>query len=178
MSLVERDVQTGPLVGVILGSASDLDRVRPVFETLELFAVPYETAVLSAHRTPHLVTQYAEGAGKRGVKVIIGAAGLAAALPGALAALVDLPVIGLPLSGGPVNGVDALLSVADMPPGIPVGAVGIDSAKNAALMALRILGLSDPRIRQQLAAAREQATSEVTSKSRVLREKGLPVWEP
>ena len=77
-----------------------------------------------------------------------------------------------------MNGIDALLSVTDMPPGIPVGAVGIDSAKNAALIALRILGCSDPRIRQQLAAAREQAARDVTSKSKVLREKGLPVWEP
>ncbi len=168
----------GPLVGVILGSASDLPKVRALFETLDLFSIAYETAVLSAHRTPHLVAQYAESAAKRGVKVLIGAAGLAAALPGALAALVDIPVIGLPLGGGPVNGIDALLSVADMPPGVPVGAVGIDSAKNAALLAVRILGLSDTRIQVQLAASRVQAAKDVAAKSKTLRDDGLPIWEP
>ena len=158
-----------PVVGVILGSASDLGRVGSVFETLDLFQVPYETAILSAHRTPHLVTDYAKSASERGIKVVIAAAGLAAALPGALAALVDIPVIGLPLGGGPVNGVDALLSVA---------AVGIDSSKNAALLALRILGLADPRISGELGKARERAAKDVAGKSNVLKEKGLPVWEP
>ncbi len=167
-----------PVVGVILGSASDLGKVGSVFETLDLFEVPYETAILSAHRTPHLVTDYAKSASERGIKVVIAAAGLAAALPGALAALVDIPVIGLPLGGGPVNGVDALLSVADMPPGIPVAAVGIDSSKNAALLALRILGLADPRISGELGKARERAAKDVAGKSNVLKEKGLPVWEP
>jgi len=174
----EEGSKATPSVGVILGSASDLPKVRAVFETLDLFGVAYETAVLSAHRTPHLVTEYAESASKRGIKVIVGAAGLAAALPGALAALVDIPVIGLPLSGGPVNGIDALLSVADMPPGVPVAAVGVDSAKNAALLALRILGVSDERIRRELEKAREQAARDVEAKSKALRAEGLPVWEP
>ena len=171
-------METHPLVGVIMGSASDLDKVRAVFEIFDLFKVPFETAIVSAHRTPELVKKYAESASERGVKVLIGAAGLAAALPGALSALVDIPVIGLPLGGGPVNGVDALLSVTDMPPGIPVAAVGIDSARNAALLAIRILGLTDPRLREELGRMRERSANEVAEKSKVLRDKGLPVWEP
>lgn len=166
------------LVGVVMGSVSDLEKVRPVFETLGSFEVPYEVAVISAHRTPGLVREYAESASRRGVRVIIAAAGLSAALPGALSALVDIPVIGLPLGGGPVNGVDALLSVADMPPGIPVGAVGIDSARNSALFALRILGLLDPGLSQRLSHARAKAAAEVAGRARALRDKGLPVWEP
>ncbi len=172
------DRKNPPLVGVIMGSASDLDKVRVVFETLDDFRVPYETAVVSAHRTPELVQKYADSASRRGIKVIIAAAGLAAALPGALSALVDVPVIGLPLSGGPVNGIDALLSVTGMPPGVPVGAVGIDSAKNAALLALRILGLSDQHIRQELSMMRKQAARDAGDKAGVLRDKGLPAWEP
>jgi len=161
-----------------MGSASDLDKVRVVFETLDMFQTPYETAVISAHRTPELVQEYAESAARKGIKVIIAAAGLAAALPGALSALVDIPVIGLPLSGGPMGGIDALFSVTGMPPGNPVGAVGIDSARNATLLALRILGLSDPRIRQELSRVRMQAAQEVGDKARVLRDRGLPAWEP
>jgi len=167
-----------PLVGVIMGSASDLEKVTAAFECLDSFRVPYEAAVVSAHRTPELVRAYAESAERRGLRVIIAAAGLAAALPGALAALVDIPVLGLPLSGGPVNGVDALLSMTDMPPGVPVGSVGIDSARNAALLAVRIVGLDDLRIRRELSQARKQAAAQVADKVRVLRDKGIPVWEP
>jgi 5-(carboxyamino)imidazole ribonucleotide mutase len=173
-----KTVDKTPQVGVIMGSASDLDKVKAVFETLDLFKVPYETAVISAHRTPALVTQYAESAKERGVAVIIAAAGLAAALPGAMAALVDIPVIGLPLGGGPVSGVDALLSVTDMPPGVPVASVGIDSAKNAALLALRVVGLLDGRVQSELCELRRRSFKEVSEKSKVLRDKGLPVWEP
>lgn len=167
-----------PSVGVILGSTSDIEKAGAVFETLSLFNVPYETAVLSAHRAPDLVAEYAKGAAGRGVKVLIGAAGLAAALPGALASLVDIPVIGLPLGGGPVMGMDALLSVTGMPPGVPVAAVGINSAKNAALLAIRILGVADERIRTELARTRELAARDVSAAAKTLKEKGLPVWEP
>lgn len=170
--------KAGPRVGVVMGSASDLDKVRPVFETLGHLGVSYEAAVISAHRTPDLVAEYARSAAQRGIEVIIAAAGLAAALPGVLAALVDIPVIGLPLGGGPVNGMDALLSVADMPPGVPVAAVGVDSGKNAALLAARILGLTDTRLSQELLETRRKAAADVVAKAGVLREKGLPAWEP
>lgn len=176
--MMDRQAKCTPLVGVIMGSASDLDKTRQVFETLDLFAVPYETAVISAHRTPDLVTKYAESARSRSIKVIIAAAGLAAALPGALSALVDIPVIGLPLGGGPVNGMDALLSVADMPPGVPVAAVGVDSGRNAALLAVRILGLDDPRLSRELLEARRRAAADVAQKAKVLLDMGLPAWEP
>jgi len=176
--LMSEEKMEQPLVGVVMGSASDLEKVQPVFQTLEAFQVPYEAAVVSAHRTPHLVSQYAESAAKRGIKVIIAAAGLAAALPGALAAVTDLPVIGLPLSGGPANGMDALLSMADMPPGIPVATVGVDSAKNAALLAVRILGQNDGELSSALARARARASSEVIEKTELLRNKGFPMWDP
>ncbi len=165
-----------PLVGVVIGSVSDLDKVKPVFDALREFGVPYDVAIISAHRTPDLVSEYAQSANDRGVKVIIAAAGLAAALPGALAAVVDIPVIGLPLGGGPVNGVDALLSVTDMPPGVPVAGVGIDSARNAALLAVRILATSDPGLKARMQAFREEMAVQVKEKSGLLEEKGLPVW--
>jgi len=164
-------------VGVVLGSASDLEKVKPVFEILEQFGIPYDVAVISAHRTPDLVEKYARSVAERGVKVIIAAAGLAAALPGAIAALVDVPVIGLPIGGGPVMGMDALLSITDMPPGVPVAGVGVDSARNAALLAARILAVGDLELRKKLEAYRSKMSSETRDKSKVLREKGLPVWQ-
>jgi 5-(carboxyamino)imidazole ribonucleotide mutase len=166
-----------PQVGVVLGSVSDLDKVRPVFDTLQEFGVLYDVAVISAHRTPDLVAEYARSVNDRGVKVVIAAAGLAAALPGALAAVADIPVIGLPLGGGPVKGIDALLSVTDMPPGVPVAGVGIDSARNAALLAVRILATADPSLKARIQAFREEMAAQVREKSGLLEEKGLPVWE-
>lgn len=166
-----------PDAGVVLGSASDLDKVKPVFDTLEQFGVPYEVAIISAHRTPNLVREYADSATERQIKVIIAAAGLAAALPGALAAVVDIPVIGLPLGGGSVNGVDALLSVTNMPSGVPVAAVGIDSAKNAALLAVRILATRDGDLRRRLTGFRREMANGVLDKTALVREKGLPGWK-
>jgi len=151
--------------------------VRPVFETLEEFGISYDVAVVSAHRTPDLVEKYARSVSDRGVKVVIAAAGLAAALPGALAALVDVPVVGLPLGGGPVMGVDALLSVTDMPPGVPVAGVGIDSAKNAALLAARILAVHDTGLRTRLEVFRKKMASQTREKAAVIKEKGLPAWQ-
>lgn len=166
-----------PDAGVVLGSASDLDKVKPVFDTLEQFGVPYEVAIISAHRTPNLVREYADSATERQIKVIIAAAGLAAALPGALAAVVDIPVIGLPLGGGSVNGVDALLSVTNMPSGVPVAAVGIDSAKNAALLAVRILATRDGDLRRRLTGFRREMANGVLDKTALVQEKGLPGWK-
>ncbi len=165
-----------PEIGVILGSASDLDRVGPVFSTLEDFQAGYEVAVISAHRTPGLLAEYASTAPGRGIKVIIAAAGLSAALPGALAALVDIPVVGLPLDVGTLKGIDALLSVTQMPPGVPVASVGIDNPKNAALLALRILGVSSPEVLSRLASYRESMAQDTVDKGRRVSEKGLPAW--
>ncbi|HKI96139.1 MAG TPA: AIR carboxylase family protein [Gemmatimonadales bacterium] len=125
---------------ILAGSESDRERVASAFKVLDEAKVGYEFIITSAHRNAEQTAQIAKDARKNGYRVIIAAAGLAAALPGAVSALTDLPVIGLPLDVGPLRGVDALYAIAQLPPGCPVGTVGIGNAKNAALLALRILG--------------------------------------
>lgn len=124
---------------VIVGSASDEERVKPAFAVLADAGVGYDFVVSSAHRNPDKTAKIAKEAKQKGYRVIIAGAGLAAALPGTVAALTDLPVIGLPLDVGPLRGVDALYAIAQLPSGCPVGTVGISNAKNAALLAVRIL---------------------------------------
>jgi len=132
---------TQPLVGVVIGSESDRERMQPALDELASRGIPCELEVRSAHRTPESVTEYARDAKARGIKVLIAGAGLSAALPGVVAAHTDLPVIGVPLrsSLSVLDGLDALLSIVQMPPGVPVACVGVDSARNAALLAIRIL---------------------------------------
>jgi len=142
-----------PVVAVMAGSPSDTPTVLKVKEALEGLGVPSELKILSAHRTPDLVTDYVKAAEGRGVKVIIACAGMAAHLAGVVAAHTLLPVIGVPLNASPLNGLDALLSTVQMPPGIPVATVAIDGAKNAAFLAARIVALSDPAVRSALQAA-------------------------
>ena len=144
-----------PLVGIITGSASDKPIVDKVTGILDEFGVAWEYNVLSAHRTPNKAAKYAREAESRGVKVLIGIAGLAAALPGTLAAHTTLPVIGVPGDGGPLSGVDALHSIVQMPSGIPVATVGIGNGKNAAYLAVSILALLNSEIRQKLADYRK-----------------------
>ena len=131
-----------PLVGVLVGSESDRERMQPAMDELAERGVAFEFEVRSAHRTPEAVAEYAGTARDRGVRVLICGAGLAAALPGVVAAHTDLPVIGVPLrsSKSVLDGLDALLSIVQMPPGVPVATVGVDNAKNAAVLAARILG--------------------------------------
>ena len=131
-----------PLVGLLVGSESDREAMQPALDELEARGIPHEFEVRSAHRNPDAVAEYARTARERGIRVLIAGAGLAAALPGAVAAHTDLPVIGVPLRSrlSVLDGLDALLSIAQMPPGVPVAAVGIDNAKNAAALAARILG--------------------------------------
>ena len=132
----------GPLVGILVGSESDRERMQPALDELEKRGVAHEFEVRSAHRTPDAVAEYARSARDRGLRVLICGAGLAAALPGVVAAHTDLPVIGVPLrsSKSLLDGLDALLSIVQMPPGVPVACVGVDNAKNAAVLAARILG--------------------------------------
>jgi 5-(carboxyamino)imidazole ribonucleotide mutase len=132
----------GPLVGILVGSESDRERMQPAMDELDANGVAWEFEVRSAHRTPDAVAEYAKAARGRGLRVLIAGAGLAAALPGAVAAHTDLPVIGVPLRSekSVFDGLDALLAIAQMPPGVPVAAVGVDNAKNAAALAVRILG--------------------------------------
>ncbi len=131
-----------PTVSIVMGSTSDLPVLRKSADFLEQMQVPFEMHALSAHRTPGAVEEYARNAAGRGVKVIIAAAGMAAALPGVIAALTPLPVIGLPIAST-LDGVDALLSIIQMPPGIPTATVGIGAGLNAAVLAVRMLALSD-----------------------------------
>jgi 5-(carboxyamino)imidazole ribonucleotide mutase len=132
-----------PLVGVLVGSESDRERMQPALDELEQLGIPHELEVRSAHRTPDAVAEYARSARGRGLRVLIAGAGLAAALPGVVAAHTDLPVIGVPLrsSLSVLDGLDALLAIAQMPPGVPVACVGVDNARNAAALAARILAL-------------------------------------
>ena len=144
-----------PLVGIVTGSASDKPIVDKVTSILDEFGVAWEYNVLSAHRTPNKTAKYAREAEGRGVQVLVGIAGLAAALPGTLAAHTTLPVIGVPGDGGPLSGVDALHSIVQMPSGIPVATVGIGNGNNAAYLAIAILALSHADIRQKLADYRK-----------------------
>lgn len=128
-----------PLVGIIMGSANDKEKMHGAGRVLEDAGILYEVRVMSAHRTPDVVVEYCKIARQRGLKVIIAGAGLSAALPGVAAAHTDIPVIGVPISAGTLGGIDALLSVTQMPPGVPVAGVGIDNSKNAGHLAARIV---------------------------------------
>jgi 5-(carboxyamino)imidazole ribonucleotide mutase len=128
-----------PLVGIIIGSASDKPKMQPAGEALHEAGIRYEVRVMSAHRDPEQVREYCQNARMRGLKVIIAGAGMSAALPGVAASHSDLPVVGVPIAGRNLGGLDALLSAVQMPPGIPVGVVAIDGAKNAGLLAARII---------------------------------------
>jgi 5-(carboxyamino)imidazole ribonucleotide mutase len=128
-----------PLVGIVMGSKNDKPKMQPAGQALQDAGVRYEVRVMSAHRDPELVREYCHAARMRGLRVLIAGAGMSAALPGVAAAHTDLPVIGVPLSGKALGGLDALLSAAQMPPGVPVGCVAIDGAKNAGLLAVRII---------------------------------------
>ena len=142
-----------PLVGILTGSPNDLPTVVKVRTTLTELCIPSEIIVASAHRTPDKVIAYIERAHQEGVQVLIGCAGMAAHLAGVIAGHTRLPVIGLPLSGGILSGLDALLATVQMPPGVPVATVAVDGTKNAAMLAARILALKYPEIDQALATA-------------------------
>ena len=143
-------------VGVIMGSTSDEDIMRKGAAVLEELGLGYEMVVSSAHRNPERTAAWASAAAGRGLKVIIAGAGLAAALPGVVAAHTTLPVIGVPIASGALNGVDSLYSIVQMPPGIPVATVGIDNARNAAMLAAQIIALSDEAVAQAIEAYRAQ----------------------
>ena len=147
---------TQPLVGVIMGSDSDLDVMRGAIEALTEFDVAHEVRVVSAHRTPDALYDYAKGAADRGLRVIIAGAGGAAHLPGMVASMTPLPVIGVPVALAELDGLDSLLSIVQMPRGVPVATVAIGNAENAALLAARILALGDPSIAEALVAHRER----------------------
>jgi 5-(carboxyamino)imidazole ribonucleotide mutase len=152
-----------PLVGVIMGSKSDWETMTHASKTLTEFGVPHETRIVSAHRTPQLLAEYATGAAERGLEVIIAGAGGAAHLPGMAAAYTVLPVLGVPIEGKTLKGIDSLLSIVQMPAGIPVAtlAIGKAGATNAALLAIAILANSRPELREKLRVFREKQTAKV-----------------
>ncbi|MHA3775214.1 5-(carboxyamino)imidazole ribonucleotide mutase [Verrucomicrobiota bacterium sgz303538] len=152
-----------PLVGIIMGSTSDWETMRHAAEMLENLGVPAERRVVSAHRTPDLMAEYAKAAADRGIQVIIAGAGGAAHLPGMVAAHTHLPVLGVPVESKMLRGVDSLLSIVQMPAGIPVGtlAIGVAGAKNAALLAASIIGLTNEPVREALRTFRAKQTGDV-----------------
>ena len=150
--MARKQPKTKPLVGVVMGSASDLNTMRRCLEQLDAFGIAYEVRVLSAHRTPGAAHKYASAAARRGLRVIIAAAGMSAALSGVMAAATTLPVIGVPMATGALQGVDAALSTMQMPLGVPVGcmAIGSPGATNAAIYAAEILALGNARLATKL----------------------------
>ncbi len=158
---------TSANVGIVLGSASDWPQVEPAALLLKDWGIPCEVVVASAHRAPRKVQAYARDAAARGVKVIIAAAGMAAHLAGVLAAETTLPVIGVPLAGSSLQGLDSLLSTVQMPPGVPVAAMAIGpaGAKNAAIFAAQILALSDPRLQERLKRHKEDLEQKVAQQA-------------
>ena len=162
-----------PLVGVVMGSDSDLAIVQRCLDRLEGFGIPYELRIISAHRTPDAAGEYAATAAARGLKVIIAAAGMSAALAGVMAANTVLPVIGVPVNSGPLAGVDAALSTMQMPPGVPVGCMSIGGAgaANAAVYAAAILGVADPKLAAKLKRFKRAEARKVAQKDAALRKK-------
>ncbi|HHE41947.1 MAG TPA: 5-(carboxyamino)imidazole ribonucleotide mutase [Dehalococcoidia bacterium] len=150
-----------PVVGIVIGSANDSELMQPAVQVLSDFSIEHEVSVMSAHRTAERVRQYALSAERRGIRVLIAGAGYAAHLPGVLAAWSSLPVIGVPLPTSDLKGVDSLLAIVQMPAGVPVASTGIgrSGAKNAALLAVQILGLSDGRLREAYRRYREEMAS-------------------
>ena len=156
-----------PLVGVIMGSRSDWETLAHAVATLEVLGVPYEVRIVSAHRTPDRMFAYAEAAAGRGLRAIIAGAGGAAHLPGMLAAKTRVPVLGVPVQSKALSGMDSLLSIVQMPAGVPVGtlAIGKAGATNAALLAVAILATTDPALREKLHAFRKEQTAKVKQDS-------------
>ena len=158
-----------PIVGILMGSDSDWPTMKAAADVLEQFGVPSEAQVISAHRTPKDLEQYASTARERGLRVIIAGAGGAAHLPGVTAAFTTLPVIGVPIQGKALDGMDSLLSIVQMPPGVPVATVGINAAKNAGLLAVQMLAISDAALQKDLDAFKIKLAEESRAKNRTLQ---------
>ncbi|WP_269508075.1 5-(carboxyamino)imidazole ribonucleotide mutase [Corynebacterium faecium] len=160
-----------PAVGIIMGSDSDWDTVAPAAEVLAEFGIPFEVGVVSAHRTPEKMLAYAKEAHTRDLQVIIACAGGAAHLPGMVAAATPLPVIGIPRALDTLDGLDSLLSIVQMPGGVPVATVSIGGAKNAGLLAARILGAADPAVQRKMVDYQARMAAEVERKDEALRQR-------
>src|ERR1700678_1316458 len=164
-------MSAGPLVGVVMGSDSDWPVMRAAAEALDEFGVGYEADVVSAHRMPHAMIEYGSTAAERGISVIIAGAGGAAHLPGMLAAVTPLPVIGVPVPLAHLDGLDSLLSIVQMPAGIPVATVAVGGARNAGLLAVRILAAADDAPRARMVEVQRRLTAQAQAKGAALRAK-------
>lgn len=164
-----------PIVGIIMGSDSDLNVMQAAADVLREFKIPFELTVVSAHRTPHRLFEYAGAAKERGLKVLIAGAGGAAHLPGMVASITPLPVIGVPIkSSNSIDGWDSVLSILQMPNGVPVATVALNGAKNAGILAVQIIGAFDHTVSSQLSDFKQTMADEVIEKAKGLRDKG---WE-
>ncbi len=163
---------TRPLVGIIMGSDSDLPVMSEAAKVLDEFNIPYELTIVSAHRTPDRLYTYSKSAVERALKVIIAGAGGAAHLPGMVAALTELPTIGVPVKSNALSGLDSLYSIVQMPPGVPVATVAINGAKNAGLLAVQILGVGDPTLVTKMKEYKDTMKNMVESKADELESKG------
>lgn len=161
-----------PQVGILMGSDSDLEVMAEAGKVLDELNIAYEISILSTHRAPEETAKYAKSAKVRGIKVLIAGAGGAAALPGSLAALSTLPVVGVPIKSKSMEGLDSLLSIAQMPPGVPVATVGINAAKNAGILAAEIIGSSDQKVAQRLSDYKYKMKQEVLAKNAKIQKLG------
>jgi 5-(carboxyamino)imidazole ribonucleotide mutase len=159
-----------PLVSIIMGSTSDMPVMEKAMKWLDGMQIPFEVNALSAHRTPDAVEKFAAEAQARGIKVIIAGAGMAAALPGVIAASTTLPVVGVPIKGGILDGIDAMLSIIQMPPGIPVATVGVNAAQNAAILAAEMIALADAEVAQKVAAYKSSLGEKIEKANKDLAE--------
>ena len=163
-------MSAAPLVAVVMGSSSDLPVMQGAVEMLERFDVPHEVRVVSAHRTPREMLAFGQDAAGRGVKVIVAGAGGAAHLPGMLASVTPLPVIGVPVALSQLDGLDSLLSIVQMPKGVPVATVAVNGSRNAGLLAVRILGLGDPDLADRMVAFQEEIASDARAQDKDVSE--------
>ncbi len=168
----QREVKRNPLIAVVMGSDSDLPSLQPAIKILESFNIQTEVRILSAHRTPLQMIEFAQKAQKKGLKVIIAGAGGAAHLPGMIASLTPLPVIGVPILSKALSGIDSMLSILQMPSGVPVATVAIDGGLNAGLLAAKILGTSNPDIVEKLSSYSKKLHHKVISKDEALTSLG------
>lgn len=163
--------QNNPLVAIVMGSDSDLQVMSKAAEVLKEFSIQFEMRILSAHRVPSQLKNFVEESEKKGIKIFIAGAGLAAHLPGVVSSYTALPVIGVPLKSGALNGFDSLLSIVQMPPGVPVATVAVDGAKNAAFLALQILSISDSDLADKLKKYKKEMEEIVIKKDAELQSK-------
>jgi 5-(carboxyamino)imidazole ribonucleotide mutase len=162
-----------PLVGIIMGSDSDLPLMQEAAKVLQEFKIPLEVTALSAHRAPEAVANYSKTAVKRGLKVIIAGAGVAAHLPGVIAAFTPLPVIGVPIKSSATAGVDSLFAIAQMPPGVPVATVAINGAKNAGILAVQIIATGDKNLQKKMLKYKADMNTSVLAKAKKLEKSGF-----